>query len=847
MIIIPLLLFQSGYSPPLTATAAATTTTTGIPRACTPPHHHTYHFCNTSLSIDERIHDLIDRLTLDEKPFLLVARESPKGNISRLGIPEYDWGGNCMHGVQSMCYSSDHCPTSFPNPNTLGSTFNTTLWHRMGQVIGLELRALWLQNVGEYHPSSGLPHIGLDCWSPNVQIQRDPRWGRNMESPSEDPLVCGEYGTQHTLGLQQNPSSKNLQAVATLKHFAVNSLEGPWFANGTYGGSITRHSVNALVSLFDLHSSYLKPFEMTVKNGEAAGIMCSYNRINGVPSCANEILLKQILRENWNFDGYVSSDSGAIDDIQLRHAYTNNWNSTIRVALQAGCDIESASWGQKGAWRTGGKYIDYIPHAVRSGVLDEALVNEALYHALRIRFRLGLFDNDAIDNDDPLWNIPISVIESPSHVELAMEATAQGFVLLKNEANLLPLDTYYEITTSEKDSRSSSLTKQTTSFSSRNFTIAMIGPHIYSRHIMLGNYLGEMCYNDTTNACVTNFVEGMELHTSQEANVQIIHTMGCSVHGNSTEDFDKALHMAQTADVVVYIGGLDLSIEGEERDRADIRLPLIQRQLLRELIPSKKLLVVLLHGGIVGLDDDNDDDFSLVNNISTLITVGYPGKYASTALASALWGTTSRAWGRLAVTWYPTNVVHDQLNMVNFDMTQPPGRTYRYFDGKSIFPFGYGLNPLTHFEILNAQVINYQNNVESTTTKLSCKLTIQIQNMGTRKGDDVILVYFSPSNITVPSPSARLRKQLFGFRRLSDVEPNQVRTISIPFRPFELYNTLGQPIVVPGLYQIIISNGNNDIMRTVQIHKENKSVWIEPTKASVGSNTLQNETLSSVF
>jgi beta-glucosidase-like glycosyl hydrolase len=246
-----------------------------IPRACVPPHD-MYPFCNTSLPLDERLDDLISRLTLEEKPYLLVARESPKGNISRLGIPEYDWGGNCMHGVQSKCAPDGRCPTSFPNPNNLGASFNETLWKAMGSVIGIELRALWLQNVGE-KTTSNLPHIGLDCWSPNIDIQRDPRWGRNMETPSEDPFVCGRYGVAYTLGLQNNSlDDRYLQAVATLKHFDANSLEGYWNADGTWGKNapISRHSVNATISMYDLYSSYLPSFKAAVVEGGAAGIMC---------------------------------------------------------------------------------------------------------------------------------------------------------------------------------------------------------------------------------------------------------------------------------------------------------------------------------------------------------------------------------------------------------------------------------------------------------------------------------------------------------------------------------------------------------------------------------------------
>ena len=185
-----------------------------IPRACAPPHD-TYGFCDPKLPLESRLDNLLSLLTLEEKPTLLIARNSPRGNVSRLGVPEYDWGGNCIHGVQSRCADDGRCPTSFPNPNSLGASFNRTVWRSMGEVIGVELRSLWLQGVGENH-ASDLPHIGLDCWSPNIGIVRDPRWGRNLETPSEDPTVCGGFGVEVTKGLQESKSDQRfVQAVVS--------------------------------------------------------------------------------------------------------------------------------------------------------------------------------------------------------------------------------------------------------------------------------------------------------------------------------------------------------------------------------------------------------------------------------------------------------------------------------------------------------------------------------------------------------------------------------------------------------------------------------------------------------
>ena len=230
-----------------------------IPRACIAPHAD-YPFCNPKLPLRSRVDDLISRLTLDEKPTLLIARNSPKGNISRLGIPEYDWGGNCIHGVQSRCSKDGRCPTSFPNPNGLGATFNRSVWRGMGAVIGIELRSLWLQGVGEDHDSN-LPHIGLDCWSPNIGIVRDPRWGRNLETPSEDPSLCGSFGAEVTKGLQESPTDPRfVQAIVTLKHFDANSLEGNWGPRG----NLTRHTFDANISMSDLHTTYLPAFKQAV-------------------------------------------------------------------------------------------------------------------------------------------------------------------------------------------------------------------------------------------------------------------------------------------------------------------------------------------------------------------------------------------------------------------------------------------------------------------------------------------------------------------------------------------------------------------------------------------------------
>jgi len=361
-----------------------------IPRACATEATAGFPFCDPNLSTQARVNDIIARLTLDEKAALLTARESPDGAVPRLGLPEYDWGANCVHGVQARCALPDEngivrCPTSFPNPIGLGASFNATLWRGMGVVIGTELRALWVQGVGE-NQVDNLPHLGLDCWSPNINIARDPRWGRVLETTGEDPVLTGRFAVEYSLGLQRgggvaasnnsgcggdsgsgneggisdggvggggdNDDNKGsgggdsgyLVGVTTLKHFAAYSLE-------SYGG-VTRHTYDAGVTPYDLATTYLPAWRMAIADGEARGVMCSYNEVNGVPACGSDFLLKTVLRGpvergGLGFDGYVTSDTGAVEDIYkpTAHSYVASGPEGVALALGATCDVVSSSTG----------------------------------------------------------------------------------------------------------------------------------------------------------------------------------------------------------------------------------------------------------------------------------------------------------------------------------------------------------------------------------------------------------------------------------------------------------------------------------------------------------------------
>jgi len=742
------------------------------------PPHDTYPFCDTSLPLNDRVNDLIGRLTLEEKPYLLVARESPLGNISRLGIPTFDWGGNCIHGVQSRCTSEGVCPTSFPNPNALGFTFNQTVWRRMGNVIGVELRAMFMMDVGENHDSN-LPPIGLDCWSPNINIVRTPEWGRNLETPGEDPLLNGAFGREVTLGLQENPSidSKYLQAVVTLKHFDANSLEGPWGENG----EITRHTVNANISAYDLATTYLPAFRESVVNGNAAGVMCSYNALNGVPACASEFLLEQKLRGEWKFDGYVTSDSGAVKDILESHHYRSNWNETVAAALTAGCDMESAPWPPNHPWATGGPYIDYVPNAVRNGLLAESRLDDALRNVLGLRFRLGLFD--PID-DQPFWNkIDKSDVRSDAHVQSAKDATAQSFVLLKNEKNVLPFPA--------------------------GKRVAVVGPHAVDRSAILGNYLGEIC-PDATDNCVENPFEAIAKRVGGGASASnlTVTSKGCDVNSNSTAGFQDALDAAKASDYVVYVGGLDGTVERESLDRVHgIGLPGNQADFLDKLLDiGKPTAVVLFHGGILTFDDD------LLAKMPALVSAGYPGFYGSEALANALFDGEAdddlavNRFGKSTVTWYSDKGWKDaEFDVLDFSMTSGKGRTHVYYTGEPEFPFGHGLG----YAELERKVSSSVSTDDDKTVRVNVVVTNNDQR---RASDDVLLLFARPASGTVPAeaPASRMQQFLVDFERIGPIGPKSVSesfTFNVDAKNFALRNDEGLETFYPGTYEIWVGAG----------------------------------------
>lgn len=365
-------------------------------------------FCDVSLSMHERLTDLVDRITMGEAAYQLTARESKA--LPDIGLPAYYWGTNAIHGVQNVnCLKNGICPTSFPAPVNYGATFDPSLAFEMGKILGDELRAYY----------NGQVHDALDVWSPTINLQRDPRWGRNVESPGEDPLLVGLYGVAYTRGIQEGPEYPKVAKVAvTLKHWFAYNLE-------SYKGS-SRYSFNAIVDAYDLGATYLVPWEIVIKKANPLGIMCSFNKVNGVPSCGNPAAVKTL--RDWGFDGYITSDTGACGFIYSKSPrYVQTPEEAVRVCLQGDTHIDS-----------GDLYKQALKSALDSNVLNETLVKHALYKSYQTRFRLGMFDAKS-DKKISYDEISTDIVGKREHLLASVKAARKSMILLKNEGQLLPL------------------------------------------------------------------------------------------------------------------------------------------------------------------------------------------------------------------------------------------------------------------------------------------------------------------------------------------------------------------------------------------------------------------------
>lgn len=680
-------------------------------------------FLDPSLPLDVRLDDLISRMTLAEKVSQML-HEAPA--IERLGIPQYNWWNECLHGVARADVA-----TVFPQAIGLAAMWNTALHFEIAQVIADEARAKHHEAVrrgdhGQYK--------GLTFWSPNVNIFRDPRWGRGQETYGEDPYLTAQMGIAFVKGLQGD-DPRYLKVAACAKHYAVHS-----------GPEADRHHFDAHVTPRELWDTYLPAFEALVREAKVEIVMGAYNRTNGEPCCASPILLQQILREQWEFDGHVTSDCWAIIDIYKHHRVVETREEAAALAVKHGCDLNC------------GCAYDALPVAVKKGLIDETTIDCALKRLFRTRFRLGMFDPP---DQVTYAQIPYEVNDAPEHRALARRAAQEAMVLLKNDHGVLPLDKAIR-------------------------TIAVIGPNAGNAEVMWGNY------NGIPSKSVTP-LEGIRAKVSPTT--EVLFAPGCDLLDPSTDGYAEALALARQSDVIVFVGGISQRLEGEEQmgvdaaeggDRKAIELPLVQEALLKQLHQTgKPIVLVLLNGGPVTIPWANDC-------LPAILAAWYPGEEGGTAIADVLFGDFNPA-GRLPVTVYKSL---DQLPP--FEDYRLPGHTYRYFDGDPLYPFGFGLS-YTRFAYRNLRVHS-----DRVPTGEPIRVAVEVENTGDRAGDEVVQLYVRDSEASVLVP----RHSLQGFKRIH-LEPGTAQTVEFLLAPRQLalVDEKGIRRLEPGQFEIFVGGG----------------------------------------
>jgi beta-glucosidase len=817
---------------------------------------------NPQLPIEERVNDLVSRLTLEEKVSQML---DVAPAIARLDIPAYNWWNEALHGVARAGVA-----TVFPQAIALAATWNTDLMFRVADVISTEARA---KNNDFVSRGDRGRYKGLTMWSPNINIFRDPRWGRGQETYGEDPYLTARMGVEFVKGLQGN-HPKYFKVISTPKHYAVHSGPEP-----------ERHRFNAVTNQRDLYDTYLPAFEACIKEAGAYSVMCAYNRYLGEPCCSSDTLLRKILREDWGFTGYIVSDCGAVYDIYKFHKLVGTAAEASAMTVKAGTDLDCGT--------------DYpsLVKAVKQGLVREADIDNSVRRLFTARFKLGMFDPPEMV---PYTKIPIAENDSPAHRQLALEAARESIVLLKNQGNLLPL---------RKDVKK----------------IAVIGPTADDPTVLLGNYHGtpskfvtllkgieskvskqtQVVYEQGCDLvgeeAVYSLVPASALHLDKEQGLQaayfnnknlegkpiltrlestinsnwkqgekvsglaetnfsirwtgsltsvvsgqhILSVRGddgyrlwfdnkliinnWSQHGAQTRqakvkleagrsykikleyfqgDGDaevsfqwgtpaedaarRALKVAAESDVVIFVGGITPGLEGEEMevplegfrggDRTDIRLPKVQEGLLKAVqATGKPVVLVLTSGSALAINWANE-------NLPAIVQTWYSGEEGGTALADVLFGDYNPG-GRLPVTFYQSV---DQLPA--FEDYNMKGRTYRYFTGEALFPFGYGLS-YTQFAYSKLAI------PEQVKVGENVAVTVQVKNVGKMAGDEVVELYVKDLAASVPVPIRSLQ----GFKRIH-LQAGESQTVAFALTPrqLSLIDSQFKRVVEPGEFEITV-------------------------------------------
>jgi len=640
-------------------------------------------FWDAELSVAERVADLLTQLTPAEKAAQML-HEAP--GVPRLGISAYNWWNECLHGVARAGTA-----TVFPQAIGLAASFDANLMSDVARAISDEARAKHHAYAAEGDHGY---YKGLTYWSPNINIFRDPRWGRGHETYGECPFLTAKLGISFVQGLQGD-DARYLKLVATAKHFAVHS-----------GPEGLRHGFDAKVSDKDLFETYLPAFAALVNEGGVVSVMTSYNRVNGEPASASTTLLSRILRENWGFSGYVVSDCWAIRDIHEQHHVTPGPVESAAAAVKAGCDLNC------------GCTYEHLPAALEQGLLSEAELDVSVRRLFEARLRLGMFDAPA---RVPFSSIPFDVVDSPEHRGLARRAAQHSLVLLKNDG-VLPLTPLLR-------------------------SIAVIGPNADAPLVLWGNYSGTASHTVTPlDGIRQRLPASAKLYYAEGCKAQGTDLATCAPHGNLTE----AVMLAKRADVSVLVLGLNAQIEGEQGDagnseaagdKLNLELTGLQQQLLEAVVAvGKPVVVVLVAGSALAVNFAE-------RHASAIVQAWYPGEEGGSALADVLFGDVSPA-GRLPVT-FPRSLA----DVPAFEDYAMRGRTYRYLEAEPLFPFGFGLS-YTRFVYSQLEL----SAAEAPCSKdLQVQLSVTVTNAGTRASDEVVQLYVKDLESSVPVPHHELR------------------------------------------------------------------------------------------
>jgi len=692
--------------------------------------------------LDERVKDLIRRMSLAEK-VLQLQNSAPA--IPRLGLPWYDYWSEALHGV-----AANGTATVFPQAIGMAATWDTPLIHREASVIAIEGRAKF-NAYAAGHNGNGRRFCGLTFWSPNVNIFRDPRWGRGQETYGEDPFLTGALAVAFIRGLQGD-DPKYVEAMACAKHFAVHSGPEP-----------ERHRFNATPPERDLYETYLPQFEMAVREGHVGGVMGAYNSLYGIPACASSFLLTDILRKQWGFEGYIVSDCGAIHNIwgEQEHHFVATPEEAAADAVKAGCNICC------------GRDYNALVRAVQKGLISEKEIDEALAYTLATRFKLGLFDPPELC---PYSKIGINQNDTPEHEALALKVAEESIVLLKND-RLLPLNR-------------ANLKR-----------IAVIGTNAVSTSMLAGNYNGRAARPVTILDGISQ-VAGPGIEVIFAAGGPLaLRKDGSNQPGE--EQIAEAVTAAESADVVIYAGGISARLEGEEMRRADafdgfaggdrtrIELPSVQTELLKALAATHKpVIFVNCSGSAMAMPWE-------IQHLPAILQAWYPGEQGGRAVGEVLFGDVNPS-GHLPITFYASTA--DLPDFTDYSMSK---RTYRYFDGKPAFSFGYGLS-YTQFKFKDGKLDTKKISADG-----KAKVSFILKNTGDREGDEVAQVYFRHVHSRVPQP----KLALCGFARvhLNPGESARV-TVEVPAERLRYWDTgKEQYVVEPGKYEMLIGAASDDL------------------------------------